>query len=104
MTKAPVKNGAQNNGAGDECDLLDPPMPYTSRRLPIWQLYERARSLGLAVQVSMAGANAIRWRNTHVQLADAEGLKESRPLSSGAHVSRRRRPSGYRELSRRLLR
>jgi hypothetical protein len=23
-----------------------------SRRLPIWQLYERARSLGLAVQVS----------------------------------------------------
>jgi len=27
-------------------------MPYTSRRLPIWQLYERARSLGLAVQVS----------------------------------------------------
>jgi hypothetical protein len=26
--------------------------PHTSRRLPIWQLYERARSLGLAVQVS----------------------------------------------------
>jgi hypothetical protein len=25
---------------------------HTSRRLPIWQLYERARSLGLAVQVS----------------------------------------------------
>jgi hypothetical protein len=23
-----------------------------ARRLPIWQLYERARSLGLAVQVS----------------------------------------------------
>jgi hypothetical protein len=23
-----------------------------SRRLPVWQLYERARSLGLAVQVS----------------------------------------------------
>jgi hypothetical protein len=27
-------------------------LPNPSRRLPIWQLYERARSLGLAVQVS----------------------------------------------------
>jgi hypothetical protein len=37
-------------------DLEVPPFStrssYTSRRLPIWQLYERARSLGLAVQVS----------------------------------------------------
>jgi hypothetical protein len=39
-----------------------------ARRLPIWRLYERARSLGLAVQVSaqswegLAGSDDERWR------------------------------------------
>ncbi len=34
------------------CPLRHPSQALNSRRLPIWQLYERARSLGLAVQVS----------------------------------------------------
>jgi hypothetical protein len=31
-----------------------------SRRLPVWQLYERARSLGLAVQVSAQSGSGER--------------------------------------------
>jgi hypothetical protein len=39
-------------GAGREILLAVDEFSAVSRRLPIWQLYERARSLGLAVQVS----------------------------------------------------
>lgn len=56
-----------------------------ARRLPIWRLYERARSLGLAVQVSaqswegLAGTDDERWRIA----ATAEGgiwlLRTPRP-------------------------
>jgi hypothetical protein len=56
-----------------------------ARRLPIWRLYERARSLGLAVQVSaqswegLAGSDDERWRVA----ATAEGgiwlLRTPRP-------------------------
>jgi hypothetical protein len=39
-------------GCGREILLAVDEFSAVSRRLPIWQLYERARSLGLAVQVS----------------------------------------------------
>jgi len=39
-------------GAGREILLAVDEFSAVSRRLPIWDLYERARSLGLAVQVS----------------------------------------------------
>jgi hypothetical protein len=41
-------------GAGSDAEILLAVDEFSavSRRLPIWQLYERARSLGLAVQVS----------------------------------------------------
>src|SRR5207248_2439297 len=39
-------------GAGREILLAVDEFSAVSRRLPIWQLYERARSLGVAVQVS----------------------------------------------------
>ena len=46
-----------------------------SRRLPIWQLYERARSLGLAVQVSAQSWHGLAAaRTTEYRLAaTAEG-------------------------------
>jgi hypothetical protein len=40
------------HGPGREILLAVDEFSAVSRRLPIWQLYERARSLGLAVQVS----------------------------------------------------
>jgi hypothetical protein len=43
---------AYGPGAGREILLAVDEFSAVSRRLPIWQLYERARSLGLAVQVS----------------------------------------------------
>ena len=43
---------ARGQGAGREILLAVDEFSAVSRRLPIWQLYERARSLGLAVQVS----------------------------------------------------
>jgi hypothetical protein len=43
---------ASDGGAGAEILLAVDEFSAVSRRLPIWQLYERARSLGLAVQVS----------------------------------------------------
>jgi hypothetical protein len=46
-----------------------------SRRLPIWQLYERARSLGLAVQVSAQSWHglAVRQDDRYRLAATAEG-------------------------------
>jgi hypothetical protein len=55
-------------GAGREILLAVDEFSAVSRRLPIWQLYERARSLGLAVQVSaqswqgLAAAEDDRYR------------------------------------------
>src|SRR5215469_7639111 len=43
---------AHGPGAEREILLAVDEFSAVSRRLPIWQLYERARSLGLAVQVS----------------------------------------------------
>jgi hypothetical protein len=43
---------AQAGGPAAEILLAVDEFSAVSRRLPIWQLYERARSLGLAVQVS----------------------------------------------------
>jgi hypothetical protein len=43
---------AHGGGADREILLAVDEFSAVSRRLPIWQLYERARSLGLAVQVS----------------------------------------------------
>jgi hypothetical protein len=45
-------HAAHGQGAGREILLAVDEFSAVSRRLPIWQLYERARSLGLAVQVS----------------------------------------------------
>jgi hypothetical protein len=56
------------HGPGREILLAVDEFSAVSRRLPIWQLYERARSLGLAVQVSaqswqgLAGAQDDRYR------------------------------------------
>jgi hypothetical protein len=56
------------DGAGREILLAVDEFSAVSRRLPIWQLYERARSLGLAVQVSaqswqgLAGEDDDRYR------------------------------------------
>jgi hypothetical protein len=55
-------------GAGREILLAVDEFSAVSRRLPVWQLYERARSLGLAVQVSaqswqgLAAAEDERYR------------------------------------------
>jgi hypothetical protein len=59
---------AHGGGAGREILLAVDEFSAVSRRLPIWQLYERARSLGLAVQVSaqswqgLAAAEDERYR------------------------------------------
>ena len=45
-------HAAHGPGTGREILLAVDEFSAVSRRLPIWQLYERARSLGLAVQVS----------------------------------------------------
>ena len=51
---SPGGAAAASPGAGARRDILLAVDEFSavSRRLPIWQLYERARSLGLAVQVS----------------------------------------------------
>jgi hypothetical protein len=55
-------------GGGREILLAVDEFSCVSRRLPIWRLYERARSLGLAVQVSaqswegLAGSDDERYR------------------------------------------
>jgi hypothetical protein len=55
-------------GGGREILLAVDEFSSVSRRLPIWRLYERARSLGLAVQVSaqswegLAGSDDERYR------------------------------------------
>jgi hypothetical protein len=75
-----------------------------SRRLPIWQLYERARSLGLAVQVSaqswhgLAPAEADRYRIA----ATAEGgiwlLRTSHPEPVTDLAGQRKAVSSTRQL------
>jgi hypothetical protein len=59
---------ARGGGADRDILLAVDEFSAVSRRLPIWQLYERARSLGLAVQVSaqswqgLAGTEDERYR------------------------------------------
>src|SRR5690348_18494207 len=48
----PAGYTAQGQGSQREILLAVDEFSAVSRRLPIWQLYERARSLGLALQVS----------------------------------------------------
>ncbi len=79
-----------------------------SRRLPIWQLYERARSLGLAVQVSaqswhgLAGREDERYRLA----ATAEGgiwlLRTPHPDPVTALAGQRSRLDSTRQLTGRL--
>src|SRR6202044_814828 len=47
-----ARYAASGTGASAELLLAVDEFSAVSRRLPIWQFYERARSLGLAVQVS----------------------------------------------------
>jgi hypothetical protein len=93
-------------GGGREILLAVDEFSSVSRRLPIWQLYERARSLGLAVQVSaqswegLAGSDDERNRVA----ATAEGgiwlLRTPRPgpvaelAGSRSYVDTSRRYSG----------
>jgi len=63
-----------------------------SRRLPIWQLYERARSLGLAVQVS-----AQSWEG--LAASDDERYRVAATAEGGIWVLRTPRPGPVAELA-----
>jgi hypothetical protein len=68
--------GAPATSAGPRQALLAvDEFSAVSRRLPIWQLYERARSLGLAVQVSSQSWHglAVRQDDRYRLAATAEG-------------------------------
>jgi len=63
-----------------------------SRRLPIWQLYERARSLGLAVQVS-----AQSWEG--LAASDDERYRVAATAEGGIWLLRTPRPGPVAELA-----
>ena len=63
-----------------------------SRRLPIWQLYERARSLGLAVQVS-----AQSWEG--LAAGDDERYRVAATAEGGIWLLRTPRPGPVVELA-----
>ena len=77
-----------------------------SRRLPIWQLYERARSLGLAVQVSAQSWHGLAARedDRYRLAATAEGgiwlLRTPHPdpvvALAGQRCARRQHPAAHR--------
>jgi hypothetical protein len=54
---------AQGQGSQREILLAVDEFSAVSRRLPIWQLYERARSLGLALQVSAQSWHGLAARD-----------------------------------------
>jgi len=54
---------ARPGGSGAEILLAVDEFSAVSRRVPIWHLYERARSLGLAVQVSAQSWHGLAERN-----------------------------------------
>jgi hypothetical protein len=76
-----------------------------SRRLPIWQLYERARSLGLAVQVSAQSWHglAVRQDDRYRLAATAEGgiwlLRTPHPDPVVALAGRRAATDSTRQLA-----
>jgi hypothetical protein len=79
-----------------------------SRRLPIWQLYERARSLGLAVQVSAQSWHGLAAREDerYRLAATAEGgiwlLRTPHPDPVTALAGQRSRVDSSRQLTGRL--
>jgi hypothetical protein len=79
-----------------------------SRRLPIWQLYERARSLGLAVQVSAQSWHGLAARedDRYRLAASAEGgiwlLNTPHPDPVTALAGQRSRLDSSRQLTGRL--
>jgi hypothetical protein len=79
-----------------------------SRRLPIWQLYERARSLGLAVQVSAQSWHGLASREDerYRLAATAEGgiwlLRTPHPDPVTALAGQRSRLDSTRQLTGRL--
>jgi hypothetical protein len=70
-------------GSGREILLAVDEFSAVSRRLPVWQLYERARSLGLAVQVS-----AQSWPPTRTSVTGSP-----RPPTAASGCSAPRTPS-----------
>jgi hypothetical protein len=104
------EQGASEQGTGDHRQVLLAVDEFSavSRRLPIWQLYERARSLGLAVQVSaqswhgLAGREDERYRLA----ATAEGgiwlLRTPHPDPITALAGQRSRLDSTRQLTGRL--
>jgi len=78
-------------GGGRQILLAVDEFSSVSRRLPIWQLYERARSLGLAVQVS-----AQSWEG--LAAGDDERYRIAATAEGGIWVLRTPRPGPLVEL------
>jgi hypothetical protein len=79
-------------GGGREILLAVDEFSAVSRRLPIWQLYERARSLGLAVQVS-----AQSWEGLAAD--DDERYRVAATAEGGIWLLRTPRPEPVAELA-----
>jgi hypothetical protein len=88
----------QSDGGRREILLAVDEFSAVSRRLPIWQLYERARSLGLAVQVTSQS-----WEGLAAD--EAERYRIATTAEGGIWLLRTPRPEPVAELagSRRLL-
>lgn len=85
-------------GKGRDILLAVDEFSAVSRRLPIWQLYERARSLGLAVQVSAQSWEGLAGR-------EDERYRVAATAEGGIWLLRTPRPEPVAELagSRRLV-
>jgi len=102
--------GAGAPGAGEQRQVLLAVDEFSavSRRLPIWQLYERARSLGLAVQVSAQSWHGLAARedDRYRLAATAEGgiwlLRTPHPDPVTALAGQRSRLDSTRQLAGRL--
>jgi hypothetical protein len=79
-------------GGGQQILLAVDEFSSVSRRLPIWQLYERARSLGLAVQVS-----AQSWEG--LAPSDDERYRIAATAEGGIWLLRTPRPGPVAELA-----
>jgi hypothetical protein len=79
-------------GGGHQILLAVDEFSSVSRRLPIWQLYERARSLGLAVQVS-----AQSWEG--LAASDDERYRIAATAEGGIWLLRTARPGPVVELA-----
>ena len=102
--------GLGEHGAPDHRQVLLAVDEFSavSRRLPIWQLYERARSLGLAVQVSAQSWHGLASREDerYRLAATAEGgiwlLRTPHPDPVTALAGQRSRLDSTRQLTGRL--